>query len=184
MATKCLACSCLQCRGVNATVILKSKNKKSICKVKIKKCERGESSSNIPPIHTGASPGRQDAPVVLIPRLGWVPPNSHFGDAGWQEPFQPQGQKWGLSSAPYAHSPQAHLTGNRHLRFKGCQTPWSAKSHLKSIFHHHEPCKVLATSCVCSCKNHSGAQLCLGCRLTLLQAGDTSLTHKLLPVRQ
>lgn len=60
------------------------------------------------------------------------------------EPFQPQGQKWGLSSAPYAHSPQAHFTDNRHLRFMDCQTLWSTKSQLKRIFYHHEPWKVLA----------------------------------------
>lgn len=117
MATKCLASSCLQ-PGLNARVILKSKNKKSICKVRSKRCERGESSNNIPPIHTGASPGRQGAPAVPIPRLGRVPPNSYFWwmHMARQEPFQTLGWMWGLSSAPRAQSPQAHLTGNRHLR--------------------------------------------------------------------
>lgn len=150
MATKCLASSCLQ-PGLNARVILKSKNKKSICKVRSKRCERGESSNNIPPIHTGASPGRQGAPAVPIPRLGRVPPNSYFWwmHMARQEPFQTLGWMWGLSSAPRAQSPQAHLTGKRRsqaLEVVGCQTLWTAISHFKGIFYHHEPCEVLAMS--------------------------------------
>lgn len=37
-------------------------------------------------------------------------------------------------------------------------------------------------ACVCSCKTHSGAQLCPGCRLSLLHVGNTSFTDKLLPI--
>lgn len=124
---------------------------KSICKVKSKKCERGESCNNIPPLHTGASPGRWVS--LQSPPPGW--PGSHpthasvdaYGQAG---AIPAPGSEVGSEQCPLSHSPEAHFTGNRHLKFIDLTihivklTLWSAKSHLKSIFHHYEPRKVHA----------------------------------------
>lgn len=182
MATKCLASSCLQQR-VNARVMLKGKNWKSICKVISKRCEKGESSNNIPAIHRGAPPVRWGPPAVPFPRVGWVPPNSYFGGCMWpgRSHSRPEvrSRVWAVPLMPSHHRHTLQATGIWDYELSD-----SMDSQITLQRHFLSPWALQATCnvCVCSCKNHSGAQLCPGCNLFVLHVGDTSLTNKPLPI--